>query len=105
VEAQSYQIETTIAKNDLFTASTHLRFKAVTTGDRVIKFGLIPSLRVSRVTVTRPSGGQDVPFIQEGRREDASFYVVMPQAMDRGSEHELSIEYESEKGALLKATA
>ena len=100
VEAQSYQIETTIAKNDLFTASTHLRFKAVTAGDRVIKFGLIPSLRVSRVTVTQPSGGQDVPFIQEGRREDASFYVVMPQAMDRGSEHELAIEYESERGAL-----
>jgi hypothetical protein len=96
VEAQSYQIETTIAKNDLFTASTHLRFKAVTAGDRVIKFGLIPSLRVSRVT----SGGQDVPFIQEGRREDASFYVVMPQAMERDSEHELAIEYESEKGAL-----
>jgi hypothetical protein len=97
VEAVSYQIETTIAKNDQFTASTHLRFKAVTAGDRVIKFGLIPSLRVSRVT----SGGQDVPFIQEGRREDASFYVVMPQAMDRGSEHELVIEYESEKGALV----
>jgi hypothetical protein len=100
VEAQSYQIETTIARNDLFTASTHVRFKAVTAGDRVIKFGLIPSLRVSRVTVTQPSGGQDVPFIQEGRREDASFYVVMPQAMERGSEHELAVEYESERGAL-----
>lgn len=97
VEALSYQIETTIAKNDRFTASTHLRFKAVTAGDRIVKFGLIPSLRVSRVTCS----GQDVPFIQEGRREDASFYVVMPQAMDRGSEHELVIEYESEKGALL----
>src|SRR5580700_1087650 len=100
VEALSYQIETTIAKNDRFTASTHLRFKAVTAGDRVIKFGLIPSLRVSRVTVTQPSGGQDVPFIQEGRREDASFYVVLPQPMERGSEHELAIEYESERGAL-----
>jgi hypothetical protein len=101
VEALSYRIETTIAKNDQFAASTHLRFKAVTAGDRVIKFGLIPSLRVSRVTVTQPRSGQDVPFIQEGRREDASFYVVMPEAMERGSEHELAIEYESEKGALV----
>jgi len=97
VEAQSYQIETTIAKSEQVTASAQLRFKAVTAGDRVIKFGLIPSLRVSRVS----SAGQDIPFIQEGRREDASFYVVMPQPMERGSEHELAIEYESEKGALL----
>jgi hypothetical protein len=96
VQALSYKIETTIARNDQFTASANLRFKAVSAGDRVIKFGLIPSLRVSRVS----SGGQDVPFIQEGRREDASFYVVMPRPMEAGSEHEIAIEYESEKGAL-----
>jgi Peptidase family M1 domain len=95
-QALEYQIDTNIAGNGLLTASAKIKFKAVSQGDRVIKLALIPSLRVSKVE----SGGKEIPFIQEGRREDASFYVVMPEAMARGSEHELSIEYESEKGAL-----
>ena len=96
-QALEYKIDTSIAGNGLLTASAKIKFKAVSQGDRVIKFALIPSLRVSKVEI----GGKEVPFIQEGRREDASFYVVMPEAMPRGSEHELSIDYESEKGALL----
>jgi hypothetical protein len=95
-QALEYKIDTSIAGNGLLDASAKIRFKAVTQGDRVLKFALIPSLRVSKVE----SGGKEIPFIQEGRREDASFYVVTPEAMTRGSEHELSIEYESEKGAL-----
>ncbi len=96
VQALSYQIDTNIGGNALLTASAKVKFRAVTAGDRVIKFSLIPSLRISKVE----SGGKEVSFIQEGRREDASFDVVMPEAMPQGSEHELSIDYESEKGAL-----
>ncbi len=96
VQALAYQVDTTIAGSGMLTASAKVRFKAVSDGDRVIKLALIPSLRVSKVE----SGGAEIPFIQESRREDASFYVVMPQAMRRGSEHDLAIEYESEKGAL-----
>jgi Peptidase family M1 domain len=95
-QALEYKIDTGIAGNGLLTASAKIKFKAVSQGDRVIKFALIPSLRVSKVE----AGGAEIPFIQEGRREDASFYVVMPEPMPRGSEHELSIDYESEKGAL-----
>ena len=93
VQADHYQIDTTIAKNDHFTASTDLKFHAVTDGDRVIKFSLLPNLRVEKVA----SGGQDVPFIQEDRKEDASFYVVMPEPMAKGSAHELHIEYAGDK--------
>ena len=95
-QALEYRIGTSIAGNGLLAASAKIKFKAISQGDRVIKFALIPSLRVAKVE----SGGKEIPFIQEGRREDASFYVVMPEAMARGSEHELSIDYESEKGAL-----
>ena len=95
-QALEYKIDTSIAGNGLLTASAKIKFRAVNQGDRVIKFALIPSLRVSKVE----SGGKEIPFIQEGRREDASLYVVMPEAMARGGEHELSIDYESEKGAL-----
>jgi hypothetical protein len=93
VAAESYRIETTIARNDHFTATTQLKFKAVADGDRVIKFGLLPYLRVTRVS----SGGQDVTFIQEPVREDGSLYVVMPQPMPRGSSYELLIEYVGDK--------
>jgi hypothetical protein len=96
-QALAYTIDTSIAGNGLLTASAKIRFAAVTEGDRVVKLALIPSLRVSKVE----SDGKEIPFIQEAPREDASFYVVMPEAMPRGSEHEISIDYESEKGALL----
>jgi hypothetical protein len=50
VQADHYKIDTTIAKNDHFTASTEMQFHAVTDGDRVIKFSLVPNLRVGRVS-------------------------------------------------------
>jgi len=93
VQANHYKVDTTIAKNDHFTASTEVQFHAVTEGDRVIKFSLVPNLRVGRVS----TGGQDVPFIQEDKKEDASFYVVMPEPMAKGSAHELLIEYTGDK--------
>jgi hypothetical protein len=93
VQADHYKIDTTIAKNDHFTASTEVQFHAVTAGDRVIKFSLLPNLRVGRVS----TGGQDVPFIQEEKKEDASFYAVMPEPMAKGSAHELLIEYTGDK--------
>jgi hypothetical protein len=93
VQADQYKIETTIARNDHFNASTDMQFHAVTDGDRVIKFSLLRNLRVERVS----SGGPEVPFIQEDRKEDASFYVVMPEPMAKGSAHQLLIEYTGDK--------
>ena len=93
VEADRYKIETAIARNDHFTATTDLQFHAVTEGDRVIKFSLLPNLRVERVS----SDGKDIAFIQEDRKEDGSFYVVMPEAMTKGSAHQLLIEYAGDK--------
>src|SRR5580698_4260590 len=93
VQADSYKIDTTIAKNDHLTATTELQFHAVTDGDRVIKFDLLPNLRVGRVS----SGDKELAFIQEDRKEDASFYVVMPEPMAKGSSHQLLIEYTGDK--------
>jgi hypothetical protein len=95
-QALANTIDTSIAGNGALNATTKIRLKAVSNGDRVIKLSLIPSLRVSKVE----AAGKEIAFIQEGRREDASFYVIMPEPMARGSEHEISISYESEKGAL-----
>lgn len=59
----------------------------------MIKFGLIPTLRVSAVRM----GSESVPFIQEDRKDDGSFYVVMPQAMAKGQDYSLEIEYAGDK--------
>jgi hypothetical protein len=46
-------------------------------GERLLKFGLLPNLRVTRVT----TGEREINFIQEQRKEDASFYVVWPEPL------------------------
>ena len=93
VEAASYWIETTIGKDDHFTATTRLNLKALQAGERVIRLDLVPTLRVSRVAL----GSEDIPFIQEGKKDDAAFYVILPKPMDVGSRFELLIEYQGDK--------
>jgi len=62
-------------------------------GDRVIKFGLLPSLRVSAVRM----GGNPVPFIQEERQRDGTLYAIMPEPMVKDRPYQLSIEYSGDK--------
>ena len=47
---------------------------------------LLPSLRVTKVSV----GGKDISYVQEGRKEDGSFYVVLPEAMKRNAAFNMS---------------
>jgi hypothetical protein len=93
VAAESYTIETSIARNDRFNGSTKLRLRALKAGERVVPFGLVPTLRVSKVMVD----GQETAFIQEERKEDAAFSVVFPQPVEKGSTHEIAIEYQGDK--------
>jgi hypothetical protein len=93
VQAESYKIDTVLAKNDHLAGTTTLRFKALTGGDRIIPIGLLATLRVSRVT----ADGQETAFIQEDKKEDASFHVILPKPLERGSTHELVIEYQGDK--------
>jgi hypothetical protein len=89
-----YRIETVIGKNGhLFSAAT-IRFESLIPGERVLKFGLLPNLRVSRVT---DEGGQDLYFIQESRKEDGSFYAILPQAPPLGKEQSIHVEYSGDR--------
>jgi hypothetical protein len=89
IAAKSYDIETTIGRNDHFTGTARLKFQAVGAGDRLIRFGLAPSLRVTNAK----ADGKEIAWVQEDRREDGTFYAIMPAGMARGSEHELVIDY------------
>jgi hypothetical protein len=89
-----YKIETVISKNDhLFSVAT-ITFEPLVSGERVLKFGLLPNLRVTRVTDDQ---GQALHWIQESRKEDGSFYAILPQAPEAGREHSITVEYAGDK--------
>jgi hypothetical protein len=89
-----YQIETVIAKNGHLFSTATITFEPLLAGERVLKFGLLPNLRVTRVTDAQ---GQELYFIQESRKEDGSFYAVLPQAPPLGRELSINVEYAGDK--------
>jgi hypothetical protein len=89
-----YNIETVIAKNDHLHSRAIITFEPLVPGERVLKFGLLPTLRVARVT---DQNGQDIHFIQENKKEDGSFYAVLDEAPAMGQEHSISVEYAGDK--------
>jgi len=60
----------------------------------VVKFGLLEDLRVNTVT---DAAGQQIPFIQEDKREDGSFYVILPAPLKKGEQATLVVSYEGDK--------
>lgn len=89
-----YQIETVIAKNGHLFSTAKVTFTPLIAGEKVVKFALLPNLRVTRVADEQ---GQNLFFIQESRKEDGSFYVVLPKAPTAGQETSITIEYAGDK--------
>jgi hypothetical protein len=89
-----YKIETVIAKNDHLFGTATITFEPIVAGERVLKFGLLPNLRVARVADEQ---GQALYWIQESRKEDGSFYAILPQAPEAGKEHSITVEYTGDK--------
>jgi len=94
IALKSYRIETAIAGNGRLTANADVAFEALRDGDRVLDFGLLPSLRVTHVSTP---DGKETAFIQESRRDDGSFYTVLPKATVKGQAYSLHIEYEGNR--------
>jgi hypothetical protein len=89
-----YNIETIIAKNNHLYSRTTITFEPLFPGERVMKFALLPTLRVTRVA---DQNGRDLHFIQESRKEDGSFYVVLDEVPPMGKEQSISVEYVGDK--------
>ncbi|HET6932899.1 MAG TPA: carboxypeptidase regulatory-like domain-containing protein [Candidatus Acidoferrum sp.] len=89
-----YVIETVIGKNAHFASQAKITFEPLVPGDRVLKFGLLPTLRVARVV---DENGRDLHFIQEDRKHDGSFYAVLDEAPEMGKEHSITVEYGGDK--------
>jgi hypothetical protein len=89
-----YKIETVIAKNGHLFSSATIGFEPLVAGERVLKFGLLSNLRVTRVADEQ---GRDLYFIQESRKEDGSFYAILPEAPPLGKERSIQVEYAGDK--------
>ncbi len=93
VKALSFKIDTTIGTNNHLGATALVRLQSLVEGVRVIRFGLLPSLRVSSVRLDNT----EIPYIQESKKRDGTFYAVLPQGLKVGAETSLSISYEGDK--------
>jgi Carboxypeptidase regulatory-like domain/Peptidase family M1 domain len=92
--AHAYKIETAVGKNDHLYSRATIRYVSLVAGERVVKFGLLPNLRVTRVV---DAAGKELHYVQQGRKEDGSFYVVLDQAPAVGAEQSMTVEYEGDQ--------
>jgi len=91
---RGYKIETIIGKNNHLFSTATIAFQPLLAGERVMKFDLLPNLRVSRVM---DGQGQDIYYVQEGRKDDGSFYAILPQAPEVGKDSAITVQYEGDK--------
>src|SRR5258708_717103 len=89
-----YVIETVIGKNAHFASQAKITFEPRIPGDRVLKFGLLSTLRVARVI---DENGRDLHFIQEDKKHDGTFYAILDEAPAMGKEHTIIVEYGGDK--------
>lgn len=89
-----YKIETVIAKNKHLFSTANITFEPLIEGERVLKFGLLPNLRVTRVIDRQ---GKNLFFIQESYKEDGSFYAILPQAPPLHQEQSITVEYAGDR--------
>jgi Carboxypeptidase regulatory-like domain/Peptidase family M1 domain len=92
IDAEHYRIETVITGEKL-TATCELTLTALVDGERVFRFGLLPTLRVTKVT----SGDKEIGFIQEKKNEDSAFYAILPEAVVKNQKYKINIEYQGNK--------
>jgi len=93
VRGLSFRIDTSIGGNNHLAATTVVRLQSLVEGVRVIRFGLLPSLRVSAVKM----GANEIPYVQESKKKDGTFYVILPAGLKAGTQVEIAISYEGDK--------
>jgi hypothetical protein len=66
-----------------------MSFRAVQAGVKMAKLELMPDLQISRVVLN----GNEIPFVQESRKNDGSFYLQMPAPLEKGRVYDVTFEY------------
>ena len=92
IDANHYRIETVITGEKL-TSTCDLTFTALIDGERTLTFGLLPTLRVTKVSF----GNAEIGFIQEKKDDDSSFHALFPSPLVKGRQYKVTIEYQGTK--------
>jgi hypothetical protein len=92
----SYQIthqllDTTIEKHAQLNGKATTTLVSLVDGLRVIPFDLYPTLRVQSVTDEKQ---QSLSFIQEDKKDDADFWVILPRSLGLGEKYTITSTYE-----------
>jgi len=90
IAPERYRMDVSVSDQSLrITAQCALRFRALREGVRMARFELLPDLEVSSVTFD----GVSIPFIQEARHHDGSFYLQFPEKLPGNGTHEVIFNY------------
>lgn len=92
IDVEHYHLDNAI-KGEKLTATAEITFVPRLNGERVLSFGLLPELRVSKVTF----GDREVDYIQEDKKKDGSFYAILPEPLVKGQKYKLTLDYQGEK--------
>jgi len=84
------QLDTTIEKNANLIGKAITTFVAGANGLRVAPFDLFSALRVQSVT---GDGGRPLAFIQEDKKDDADFFVILPKPLATGEKYTITTLY------------
>jgi len=84
------QLDTTIEKNANLIGKATTSFVSNFNGLRVVPFDLFATLRVQSVT---GENGQQLSFIQEDKKEDADFSVILPKPLAAGEKYTITTTY------------
>ena len=90
IQIEHQQLDTTIEKNADLTGKAVTTFTVKSNGVRVVPLNLFGSLRVSSVT---GDAGLALSFIQEDKKEDPDFSVILPKPLDAGAKYILTTTY------------
>jgi len=81
IDIEHQALVTSLESNGELTGDATTRFVSLIDGLHAVPFNLFPTLRVSSVTGAE---GQPLSWIQEPDKEDADFWVILPEPLARG---------------------
>jgi hypothetical protein len=87
-------LDTTIERNANLVGKAATSFVSNVNGLRVVPFDLFRTLRVQSVTL---ENGQPLSFVQEDKKDDADFFVVLPKALSVGEKYTIVTNYEGKE--------
>lgn len=90
VDVLNIAVEATIDKGEKLSATAEITLKPLVSGPRVLGLGLVPDLRVSRIT---DEDSEDLLFIQEDKKEDGSLHVIFPKPLQKDRTRRITVEY------------